>query len=270
MRLATVRTPDGSAVCRLEDDQLVVLPFRSMTELLAMPNWTTAAAGNGPRMPVAGATLLPSVEPRKTFCVGLNYKTHIAETGRDTPAYPTLFGKFCDCLTGPYADIAIPAVSNEMDWEVELGVVIGSTTRAVSAADALGHVAGYTVVNDVSMRDWQSRTNQWLQGKAFEASTPVGPYVVTPDEIDHARDLRVTCRIGDTMLQDGRTSDLLFDAADLISYISAFTTLQPGDLIATGTPGGTGIGQRPKRFLQRGETLLSEIEGIGRLANRIV
>ena len=270
MRLATIRTADGSAVCRLDDDQFVVLPFRSMTELLAIPNWATAAAVNGPRTPVATATVLPSVEPRKTFCVGLNYRTHIAETGRDTPAYPTLFGKFCDSLTGPYTDIAIPAVSSEMDWEVELGVVIGSAARAVTATDALDYVAGYTVVNDVSMRDWQSRTNQWLQGKTFEASTPVGPYVVTPDEIDHARDLRITCRIGDETMQDGRTSDLLFGPADLVSYISMFTTLQPGDLIATGTPGGTGIGQRPKRFLQRGETLISEIEGIGRLANRIV
>lgn len=270
MRLATIRTTDGSAVCRLEDDQFIVLPFRSMTELLAVPDWTASAAVKGPGTPVATAILLPSVAPRKTFCVGLNYKTHIAETGRKAPEYPTLFAKFCDSLTGPYTNIRIPALSNEVDWEVELGVVIGSAARAVSAADALGHVAGYTVVNDVSMRDWQSRTNQWLQGKTFEASTPVGPYVVTPEEIDHARDLRITCRIGDTTMQDGRTSDLLFGVADLISYISAFTTLQPGDLIATGTPGGTGIGQRPKRFLRSGETLVSEIEGIGHLNNRVV
>lgn len=270
MRLATIRTADGSAVCRRDGEEFVVLPFRSMTELLSEPDWAAAAAGHGPRVPVDDATLLASVEPRKTFCVGLNYKSHIAETGREAPAYPTLFGKFCDSLAAPYADIAIPSVSSEVDWEVELGVVIGSVTRAVSVADALHHVAGYTVVNDVSMRDWQSRTNQWLQGKTFEASTPVGPFVVTPDELDHARDLRITCHVGDELMQHGRTSDLLFTAADSVSYISMFTTLQPGDLIATGTPGGTGIGQRPKRFLKNGETLFSEIEGIGRLANRIV
>ena len=149
-------------------------------------------------------------------------------------------------------------------------MVLGSTARNVTVEDAVACIAGYTVVNDVSMRDWQSRTTQWLQGKNFEASSPIGPYLVTPDEIDHAQDLRVGCSVDGETMQDGRTSDLLFGPAELVSYISRFTTLRPGDLIATGTPGGVGMAREPKRFLRAGEVLRSEIEGIGVLVNRVV
>ena len=149
-------------------------------------------------------------------------------------------------------------------------MVIGSTVRTVSPARARDCIAGYTVVNDVSMRDWQSRTTQWLQGKNFEGTTPVGPFVVTADEVDDARDLRITCSIDGETVQDGRTSDLLFGPAELVSYVSRFTTLRPGDLIATGTPGGVGAARSPKRFLRSGELLQSEIEGIGAMSNRLV
>lgn len=149
-------------------------------------------------------------------------------------------------------------------------MVVGATAREVTLEQAAACIAGYTVVNDVSMRDWQSRTTQWLQGKNFEASTPLGPYLVTPDEVDHARDLRISCSVDGETLQDGRTSDLLFGPAELVSYISRFTTLRPGDVIATGTPGGVGMAREPKRFLRAGEVLRSEIEGIGVLVNRVV
>ena len=185
-------------------------------------------------------TFLSVTRPGKVVCVGLNYRGHVEETGRELPAYPTLFGKFADSLCGPYDDIPLPAASDKVDWEAELTVVIGREARGVDAGHALDHVAGYTVANDTSMRDWQNRTLQWLQGKNFEASTPVGPVLVTPDEVDHASDLRISCTVNDEVVQDSRTSDLIFPPDHLIAYISTFTTLRPGDLILTGTPAGVG------------------------------
>ena len=270
MRLTRIETPHGTAVCRLDGAVLVELPFASMTELLNTPDLRAAARRDGRRWALEAASFAPVVDPAQTLCVGLNYRSHIIETGKQQPAYPTLFAKFPNTLTGPRSDIRLPMLSGEVDWEVELGIVIGARARNVAATEALEYVAGYTVVNDISMRDWQGRTSQWLQGKNFEATTPVGPYLVTPDEIDHARDLRITCSIGGETMQDGRTSDLLFGAAELIAYISVFCTLSPGDLIATGTPGGTGAGLNPKRFLKADEILRSEIEGIGALSNRMI
>jgi acylpyruvate hydrolase len=241
-----------------------------VSALLQEPEWRHAAQVDGPRVALADAGMLRTLDPVKTLCVGLNYRSHILETGRPVPTHPTLFGKFADTLIGPVDDIVLPSASEEVDWEVELGVVLGATARDVTLEEAVACIAGYTVVNDVSMRDWQSRTTQWLQGKNFEASTPLGPYLVTPEELEHARDLRITCSVGDELMQDGRTSDLLFGPAELVAYISQFTTLRPGDLIATGTPGGVGMAREPKRFLRPGEILRSEIEGIGVLVNRVV
>ena len=270
MRLTTIQLDHGTAAARLDGDELVVLPAPGLTALLADPDWRRTAGRDGPRRPVAGATFARTLDPVKTICVGLNYRSHITETGRPVPDHPTLFGKFTDTLIGPEDDIVLPPESGEVDWEVELGVVIGSTVRTVSPARARDCIAGFTVVNDVSMRDWQSRTTQWLQGKNFEGTTPVGPFVVTADEVDDARDLRITCSIDGETVQDGRTSDLLFGPAELVSYVSRFTTLRPGDLIATGTPGGVGAARSPKRFLRSGELLRSEVEGIGAMSNRLV
>jgi acylpyruvate hydrolase len=270
MRLTTINDQHGTVAARAEGDELVVLPFPSVAALLQEPDWEQAAMVGGPRIPLANAQLVRTLDPVKTLCVGLNYRSHILETGRPVPTHPTLFGKFTDTLIGPTDEIVLPSASDEVDWEVELGVVVGATAREVTLEQAAACIAGYTVVNDVSMRDWQSRTTQWLQGKNFEASTPLGPYLVTPDEVDHARDLRISCSVDGETLQDGRTSDLLFGPAELVSYISRFTTLRPGDVIATGTPGGVGMAREPKRFLRAGEVLRSEIEGIGVLVNRVV
>jgi acylpyruvate hydrolase len=157
-----------------------------------------------------------------------------------------------------------------VDWEVELGIVIGHTARRVDEDEATRCIAGYTVVNDISMRDWQSRTLQWMQGKNFEASTPVGPVVVTGDEVGDAADLALTCVVDGETMQSSRTSDLLFGPAALVSYISRFTTLRPGDLIATGTPSGVGAGRNPKVWLRTGQTVETTIEGIGTLRNLCV
>jgi acylpyruvate hydrolase len=272
MRLATIRRPDGStAAARLDGDHLVVLPSSDLVALLADPGWRDAAgAASGERIAVTDADLAPAVRPSKVICVGLNYRSHIEEMGRGFPDHPTLFVKFPDTLTGPYDDLVIPSVSAEVDWEVELGVVIGRPARRVDEAEAASCIAGYTVVNDISMRDWQWRTTQWDQGKNFEASTPVGPYLVTGDEIGDAADLEVTCRVDGQTMQTGRTCDLLFKPAAIVSYASQFTTLRPGDLIATGTPGGVGAGRDPKVFLAPGQVLETAVEGIGACRNLMV
>jgi acylpyruvate hydrolase len=272
MRLATIRRPDGTtAAARLDGDELVLLPHPDVVALLTEPGWRDAAASaGGERVALAGADLAPTVRPAKVICVGLNYRSHIEEMGRELPDHPTLFIKFPDTLTGPYDDLVVPKVSRAVDWEVELGVVIGVPARRIDEAEAAACIAGYTVVNDISMRDWQVRTPQWDQGKNFEASTPVGPFLVTGDEIGDAADLEVTCRVDGQTMQSARTCDLLFNPAAIVGYASQFTTLRPGDLIATGTPAGVGAGRDPKVFLAPGQVLETAIEGIGACRNLMV
>lgn len=270
MRICRIRVDGDVFLARREENFYTVLPFHELNVLLNQEDWVDAANASGRNVSFELAQEEALFEPEHIFCIGLNYKGHIQETGKPTPEYPTVFAKFASSLTGPDSDVELPTHSREVDWEVELGIVIGKSAKNVSTEQAAWHIAGYTVINDVSMRDWQSRTNQWFQGKNFEASTPVGAHLVTPDEIDDARDLRISCSIDGQIMQDGRTSDLLFGPTELVSYISQFTTLRPGDLIATGTPSGVGMAKTPKRFLQRGEVLVSEIEGIGRLTNRFV
>ena len=272
MRLATVRRADGStAAARLEGDELILLPYPDVVALLAEPGWAEASsAPAGDRVALGDADLAPPVRPAKVVCVGLNYRSHIEEMGRGFPDHPTLFIKFPDTLTGPYDDLVIPAASTEVDWEAELGVVIGRTARNVSEAEAAACVAGYTAVNDVSMRDWQWRTTQWMAGKNFEASTPVGPWVVTGDEIGDAADLELSCDVDGVAMQKTRTSDLLFTPAAIVADVSRIMTLRPGDLIATGTPGGVGAGRDPKVFLRPGQLLETALEGVGSCRNRVV
>jgi acylpyruvate hydrolase len=277
MRLATIRRPDGTtAAARLDGDDLVLLPYPDLIALMSEPGWREAAASaDGERVGLAGADLAPPVRPSKVICVGLDYRSHIEEMGRELPEHPTLFIKFPETLTGPYDDLVIPSVSRAVDWEVELGVVIGAPAWRVDEAEAAACIAGYTVVNDVSMRDWQVRTPQWDQGKNFEASTPVGPFLVTGDEIGDPEgkgtvDLEVTTRVDGETMQTGRTCDLLFKPAAIVSYASQFTTLRPGDLIATGTPSGVGAGRNPKIFLAAGQVLETAIESIGACRNLMV
>jgi acylpyruvate hydrolase len=208
--------------------------------------------------------------PRKIFCLGLNYRAHILEMGHDSPDHPTVFAKFPISLVGARDDVWLPRESDAVDWEAELGVVIGRTVRRASGDDARDAIAGYTVVNDVSMRDWQYRTQQWLQGKTWERSTPVGPWLVTPDEVDYAANLRVTCAIDGEVVQDGQTSDLLFDPVETVQYLSTLCTLEPGDLISTGTPAGVGHGRKPPVYLRPGQVMRTAIEGLGELVNRCV
>ena len=270
MRFATIRTDQGTTAARLDGDVLVPLDAADVGEMLA---------GGGPGRPREGARPEPAAEadfapvvtrPGKVICVGLNYRAHILETGRELPEYPTLFAKFADTLLGPRDDLALPSVSDRVDWEVELGVVIGRPVYRATPAQAAAAIAGYTVVNDVSMRDWQARTLQWLQGKMFEHSTPAGPYLVTPDEVGDAADLEVRCEVDGAVMQQSRTSDLLFKPAEIVAYASQAITLKPGDLIATGTPGGVGNARKPPVYLRPGNVLRTWIEGLGECVNHCV
>jgi acylpyruvate hydrolase len=222
-------------------------------------------------VPVTEADFAPVVtRPGKVLCVGLNYRSHILETGRELPEYPTLFAKFADSLLGPRDQLVLPSVSERVDWEVELGVIIGRPVYRATPEEAAAGIAGYTVINDVSMRDWQRRTLQWLQGKAFEHSTPAGPYLVTPDEVGNAADLEVRCEVDGAVMQRSRTSDLLFSPAEIVAYASQVITLKPGDLIATGTCGGVGDARKPPVYLQPGNVLRTWIEGLGECVNPCV
>ena len=271
MRLVTARVDGGTRAARLVGEVLTLLPEPTVVELLATEGWRDrVVTATGPEVQLGSVGLDPVVRPARTVCVGLNYRSHILETGGEPPSHPALFAKFPTTLTGPNDDIALTGESESVDWEVELGVVIGERASRVSVADAGSHIAGYTVVNDVSMRDWQRRTAQWMQGKNFEATTPVGPALVTPDELADARDLRLSCAVDGEVMQDARTSDLLFDPAAIVSYVSSFMTLLPGDLIATGTPSGVGAARDPQVFLRPGQTVRTSIEGIGSCVNRIV
>jgi acylpyruvate hydrolase len=272
MRFATIRTDQGTTAARLDGDVLVPLAAGDVGEMLANGGTEGAQERAGARpVPVAEADFAPVVtRPGKVICVGLNYRAHILETGRELPEYPTLFAKFADTLMGAKDDLLLPSVSQRVDWEVELGVVIGRPVYRATPEEAAAAIAGYTVINDVSMRDWQRRTLQWLAGKMFEHSTPVGPYLVTGDEVGDAADLEVRCEVDGEIMQQSRTSDLLFKSADIVAYASQAISLKPGDLFATGTPGGVGDARKPPVYLQAGNVLRTWIEGVGECLNHCV
>jgi acylpyruvate hydrolase len=269
MRLVTIRTNSGTRAGRVEDGSVVLLAARDVNELLDAPQWPALAAASGDVVPLDLTRLAPVVpRPPKIICLGLNYMRHIREMGHEVPDHPTIFAKYTSSLIGPRDEISMPLVSERMDWEVELAVVIGSPARNVPVATALDHVAGYTILNDISARDWQRRTTQFLQGKTFEHTTPVGPWLVTPDELPPGGSgLAVRCEVDGVVMQNDTTAELIFPVAETIAYLSQIFTLQPGDLIATGTPDGVGAGRTPPVFLQPGQTVRTSIEGIGELLN---
>jgi acylpyruvate hydrolase len=224
----------------------------------------------GSSVPVSEVHLRPVVpRPDKVICVGLNYKAHVGETGRDMPEYPVLFTKFASSLIGAYDPIVVPAESTQVDYEGELAVIIGRAGRRIAKQDALAHVLGFSVANDVTMRDYQYKTHQWLQGKAWEGSTPIGPYLYPPDEVDvTAAELRTV--LNGSKMQESETSLMIFDIPTLISTISEFTTLLPGDIILTGTPAGVGFRRDPQVFLTPGDEICVEIDGLGAVRNHVV
>jgi acylpyruvate hydrolase len=270
MRLATIRTGGGTKAVRIDDDAAVETGHSELVELLAEPEWRAVAAeAAGPRHELAGLDYASVVvRPEKIICVGLNYRRHILEMGRSLPEYPTLFAKYSRALIGAFDDITLPAVSSEMDWEAELGVVVGAPLRNATVEQAQAAIAGYTVVNDITARDWQYRTMQWLQGKTFEATTPVGPWLVT--DVGDEASFSLSCEVDGDQVQQADTGDLVFGSAELLAYISTIITLAPGDLIATGTPGGVGHARKPARYLADGSLVITRIEGVGECVNRCV
>jgi 2-keto-4-pentenoate hydratase/2-oxohepta-3-ene-1,7-dioic acid hydratase in catechol pathway len=260
MRLVSFDGGFGS----LEGDRVVPLGDDLVAHLAGEP------PTRGDPVPVDQLRLrAPVPAPGKIVAVGLNYRDHAAEAGLELPEEPTLFAKFANSVIGPGDPIVVPPLTTKPDYEAELGVVIGRRTRGVAAADALGYVAGYTCVNDVTARDLQGRTSQWTRGKAIDTFLPCGPSLVTPDELPDPQRLAIRCLIGDEVLQDSRTDQMVWGVAELISFISQTMTLEPGDLIATGTPAGVGFARTPRRYLQHGDQVTVEIDTIGRLTNPV-
>jgi acylpyruvate hydrolase len=269
MRLATIRTASGTSAVRIEADAAIECGAADVGALLAIADWQAkAGAADGPRHRLTDVSYAPVVpRPGKIICVGLNYRTHIIEMGRELPEYPTLFAKYPEALIGAFDPLILPPESDQVDWEAELAVVVGRRVRHADVSSAADAVAGYSIINDVTLRDWQYRTTEWLQGKTFEATAPFGPHLVTPDEI--APDAKIGCLIDGELVQDSTIADLLFGPADLVSYISTILPLNPGDVIATGTMGGVGHARTPPRYLQSGQTLVAKIDGIGETVNPV-
>ena len=207
---------------------------------------------------------------RKFIAIGLNYADHAAESGMAVPTEPVVFNKWTSCIIGPDDDIRIPRGSTKTDWEVELGVVIGRPAAGVTRDEAMAHVAGYCVVNDVSEREWQlERGATWDKGKGFDTFGPIGPWLVTADEVPDPQDLSLWLEVDGRRYQDGSTRTMVFGVAELVAYCSTFMTLLPGDVITTGTPPGVGMGQNPKVFLKGGEVMRLGIEGLGEQTQKV-
>ena len=209
--------------------------------------------------------------PQKFIAIGLNYSDHAAESGLQVPKEPVVFTKQVSCLSGPNDDVTIPPKSKKSDWEVELGVIIGTRAKNIKKADALKHVAGYCTINDLSEREFQAeRSGQWTKGKSYDSFGPAGPWLVTADEVKDPQKLHMWLELNGKRVQDGSTSTMVFGVAHIVAYLSEFFTLMPGDIITTGTPPGVGMGMKPQRFLKPGDTMRLGIEGLGEQSQKVV
>jgi 2-keto-4-pentenoate hydratase/2-oxohepta-3-ene-1,7-dioic acid hydratase in catechol pathway len=228
------------------------------------------ALARGTTVQPSATQALPVIpNPGKIICVGLNYKTHVAETKRDDSKYPALFMRFADSLAADGDEVLRPSFSERFDWEGELAIVIGKGGRHITQAKAFDHVAGYACFNDVTVRDWQRHTHQWTPGKNFPGTGPLGPWFVTADEVPDVNALNLETRLNGEIMQKASLADLIFTIPVLIEYISRFTPLSPGDVIATGTPGGVGDRRTPPVYMKEGDQVEVEITGLGVLRNRI-
>ena len=286
MRLATVLTPHGPrAAARVADGYVDLhatdptLPPSTRQLLAAGPQARAAAAkaatsAHAVRYPAAAVKLLPPVpDPGKILCIGLNYRDHAIEGGKAIPTEPVLFGKFPNTLIAHGDPIKLPKVAHKVDYEAELVIVVGKTGKHIpNDASAFEYVGGYTCGHDVSARDWQFRgeEKQWIIGKTFDTFAPTGPVLVTPDDLPDPHALRIQLRLNGQTLQDSSTREFIFGVPALLSFLSQVVTLEPGDLIFTGTPPGVGIARKPQILLKPGDIAEVEIEGIGVLENPVV
>lgn len=268
VKLCVIRRDSTTVAARLEGDRLIALE-RQTSELLGVP--ASPAAGENDVGSLEAAEIQAPLRPGKIVAIGLNYRDHIAEAKLEEPATPLVFAKFPSSVIGPGASIEIHReLTKRVDWEVELGVVIGRRMRWVAESEALDHVLGYTVANDVSARDVQFSDGQWTRGKSFDTFCPVGPWIVTRDEIPDPQNLTLTTRINGEIMQQGTTNDMVFSVAEILTFCSRSFTLEPGDLVLTGTPWGCGEFMDPPRSLANGDEVEVEIEGIGCLRNPVV
>jgi 2-keto-4-pentenoate hydratase/2-oxohepta-3-ene-1,7-dioic acid hydratase in catechol pathway len=274
MRIYRTQTETGVALATERDGRLVATggwPQPLLGLAAALPFDDDAAAEGEDLGPVAEARLLTPVRPPKIVAIGLNYQDHIDETGMPAPERPLVFTKFTTSVVGPGDAIVVDrAVTDRVDWEVELGVVVGQTMQRVAAADALSYVAGYTVGNDVSARDVQFGDVQWVRGKSLDTFCPLGPCLVTPDEFGDPQAKRLWTRVNGEAMQESTTAKMVFGVAELLAFCSASFTLEPGDVVLTGTPWGCGEFMDPVRSLQAGDVVETEVEGIGVLRNPVV
>jgi 2-keto-4-pentenoate hydratase/2-oxohepta-3-ene-1,7-dioic acid hydratase in catechol pathway len=285
MRLANLSTASGPLPAFLVEggylpiETLSGQPIGTLRELLevglpTLRQFADRLLDRAPALlPVDSVKLLaPILDPEKIICVGLNYRDHAAESGAAIPREPVLFSKFPSAIIGPDEAIVLPPVSKEVDYEAELVLVVGKGGRFIPEAQALDHLAGYTVGHDVSARDWQLKKDggQWLAGKTFDTFAPIGPHVVTPDEVPDALNLGIRLRLNGETKQDSNTRQMIFSPAAIVAYVSQVVTLQPGDLIFTGTPPGVGFAKKPPLFLKAGDVCEVEIDGLGVLRNPVV
>jgi len=279
MRLCRFQPEDGGpALGVVEGEEVVDLaasgapaePARALDEVGR--ERLAELAADSPRRPLADVRMLAPAAPRKYLAIALNYRDHIAEMGMEAPEVPVFFNKQATCVVGPGAGIHMPKVSTFLDYEAELALVIGKRCRHVSPEDAPAVIAGYTCANDVSVRDWQGKAQTMTIGKSFDTHGPLGPWLVTGDELGDPGDLAIRCWVGEELRQDARTSEMVFDCFEQVSHLSEAFTLEPGDVIATGTPAGVGLGRQPVRdnLLQVGQEVRVGIEGIGDLVNTVV
>jgi 2-keto-4-pentenoate hydratase/2-oxohepta-3-ene-1,7-dioic acid hydratase in catechol pathway len=279
MRLVTFGDARGTRIGRLEGERVVDLADaapelpRELGALLAAGPLALgrAATATGGSLPLAGLRLeAPVPRPGKILAVGLNYRAHAAETGREPPPVPVIFNKQTTSVIGPSGAIHRPRASEALDYEGELGFVIGRSCRHVPRARAAEVIAGYVVVNDVTVRDWQARSPTMTMGKSFDTHCPFGPALVTPDEVGDPLALRLRTWVNGELRQDASTKDLIFDPAALVEHLSTAFTLEPGDLISTGTPAGVAVAMKPPRWLVPGDVVRVEIEGVGAIENRVI
>lgn len=255
---------------RLDGDVITDLSAQAADLKTAITEGTLSSLNSETTLSLADVTLGPVVpNPDKVFCVGHNYETHRQETGRAATDHPSIFVRFADSLSGHNQPIVMPKVSTQLDFEGELAVIIGKGGRYISEQDAMSHVAGYACFNDASVRDWQWHTRQFTPGKNFPTTGPFGPYMVTPDEAGDLSEVQVTTRLNDDIVQQQPIGDMIFPIATVIAYISSFTPLKPGDVIASGTPGGVGAKRNPPLWMKPGDTVSVEIGPMGKLVNTI-
>lgn len=285
MKIATIQTPAGPRAVILQGNHYIdlhgtdsSLPASVRQLIAAGPAALKAArdavnSSEAVKHDAARVKLLPPIpDPHKIVCLGLNYRDHAAETGAQIPKEPVLFSKYATALIGHGDSIVLPPVSQEVDYEAELVIVVGKGGRNIKAASAMEHVFGYTIGHDVSARDWQLKKDQkqWMVGKTFDTFAPTGPYIVTADELPDPHNLPIRLRLNGQTMQDSNTKQMIFDVATVLAYLSQVFTLYPGDIIFTGTPPGVGIARKPPVWLKPGDVVEVEIEGIGVLRNPVV